>query len=229
LRWAVLILLAASGCLPAPGPTEAVDIATAVPSSTPSPERATAVPATDTPVVPATLTPTAPPPEVTFIKNAFCRVGPGTYYNIQTAFDLGAVSPIQGRNEDASWWLITDPQSPQTCWVSAATVETSASPDGLPLVSAPVLPDPVEGFYLDETKCNVNNGTYLVALWWLDGEGEQGYHLIRNGDELRPLREDSDHFIDSAAPLGEEILYELEAFNEYGASERTYVEAPACE
>jgi hypothetical protein len=97
------------------------------------------------------------------------------------------------------------------------------------VMSAPPLPDPVEGFYLDDFDCDVGNKKYTLALWWLDGEGELGYRLYRNGDELRPLRVNTDHFIDDDAPLFEGLLYELEAYNEYGASERRYVDVPACQ
>jgi hypothetical protein len=177
----------------------------------------------------ATVTPAGSGPEVTFIKNAFCRKGPGTYYDILASFELGAISVVEGRNEDSSWWFMDDPNSDAGCWASATTVETSVSPEAVVVMSAPPLPDPVEGFYLDDFDCDVGNKKYTLALWWLDGEGELGYRLYRNGDELRPLRVNTDHFIDDDAPLFEELLYELEAYNEYGASERRYVDVPACQ
>jgi hypothetical protein len=82
----------------------------------PLPELPTATP---TP----TETPTAFTPLARVLQNANCRFGPGRAYSIESTLLEGQSAPIQGRNEDSSWWLVQDPLTAKQCWVWGSSVE----------------------------------------------------------------------------------------------------------
>jgi len=93
---------------------------------------------TDTTVGTATSVPTATPsgPVATFIKNANCREGPGTPYDVVTSFYSGETVQIVGRNPDFdnTWWYVVVPSTGGKCWVSLTTAQASGDFDAIPTV-----------------------------------------------------------------------------------------------
>ncbi len=87
-----------------------------------------------------TSTPTPEPPHLTAIKNANCRYGPGTAYDIADTLFAGKSALIVGRNEQNTWWQIQGPTFGSLCWVSKVTVEVTGSTDGVPIGRAPPPP-----------------------------------------------------------------------------------------
>ncbi|TFG75377.1 MAG: hypothetical protein E4H23_10825 [Chrysiogenales bacterium] len=73
-------------------------------------------------------------------RNANCREGPGTEYNIDGALLLNKEGDIVGRLADNSWFLITLPDGSKNCWISAITVDTQGEIDRVGIVSAPPPP-----------------------------------------------------------------------------------------
>ena len=73
-------------------------------------------------------------------RNANCRVGPGTEYEIVGVLLLNETSDIIGRLSDNSWFFITLPISSRNCWISAITVETQGEMDQVGIGSAPPPP-----------------------------------------------------------------------------------------
>jgi uncharacterized protein YraI len=74
------------------------------------------------PVIPITApTPPPPAPTVPFLAvsvNTNCRVGPSTQDPIVHYLLVGQYAFVLGRNFDASWWLIQNPNQPGlNCWV----------------------------------------------------------------------------------------------------------------
>jgi len=98
---------------------------------------------TDTPVSTATLVNTATTiptatlsgPTIIFIKDANCRNGPGTDYDVVTSYFKGQTLQIVGRNPDFNntWWYVDMPTGGK-CWVSLATGQANGDLDDIPIV-----------------------------------------------------------------------------------------------
>jgi len=73
-------------------------------------------------------------------RNANCREGPGTEYDIDGALLLDEQADIVGRLADSSWFLITLPDSALNCWISAITVDTEGNVADVSIASAPPPP-----------------------------------------------------------------------------------------
>jgi uncharacterized protein YraI len=176
-----------------------------------------------------TATPQQPAGEVTLDKDANCRKGPGTRYNVVTSLVKGTTTSVDGRNEDNSWWYIQPSESGQACWVADSTVEKQGSPEGAPLMTGPDLPDPPEGFDAN-TACvvNPNQKGYTVTLRWLAVDGATGYRLYRNGRLLASVGGDAVSYKDGAPVGGKGFVYEIEAIGVDGVSIRTPLSVPAC-
>lgn len=101
--------------------------------------------ATVTPTATTTPTSTAPVCEatITLDKNAHCRKGPGTVYDIFTSYLAGQVLPIEGRNADNTWFWVLAPQPAGAhCWVSNTTGSVSGDVQCMPVIPAPPTPTP---------------------------------------------------------------------------------------
>jgi uncharacterized protein YraI len=79
-------------------------------------------------------------PSVTALKNANCRYGPGTAYDIADTLFAGQSALIVGRNEQSTWWQIRGPKFGSLCWVSQITVQVNGPSEGVPIGVAPPPP-----------------------------------------------------------------------------------------
>jgi parallel beta-helix repeat protein len=108
---------------------------------TPIPPTATAT-VTPTPTstlsttVTPTLTATPSTPTATLLQNAYCLHGPAEGYDSVTTLFQGIQVPIEGRNQDGTWWYVLPPNSQIRCWVAGTLVRTSGNVNGLPVVEA---------------------------------------------------------------------------------------------
>ena len=97
----------------------------------------TFVPA-DTPASTATISPTATAsdPVVTLIKDANCRNGPGTTYDVVTSYFKGETLQIVGRNPDFdnTWWYVKMPTGGE-CWISLVAGQAYGPFDDIPIVT----------------------------------------------------------------------------------------------
>ncbi len=124
------------------------------PSKKPKEQTITPQPSTQTPAFTPTNTPTLLPPGPEFacaeslkiIQNANCRTGPGTGYDVVTAFPAGLTLFVDGQNADTNikWWWVQIPETSGHCWVSTSTVmiEGTTSPSCLPAIADPPTPSP---------------------------------------------------------------------------------------
>jgi uncharacterized protein YgiM (DUF1202 family) len=124
-------------------PTAVVVIPTATPSPTPTstPTLApspTPLPDTPTPVPPTPTSTPTPGPQLTAASTVNIRSGPGTNYPVITALPPNLVVPITGRNNEASWWQISNAGG-TTGWVANAVVQASNTAN-VPVVVAPPPP-----------------------------------------------------------------------------------------
>jgi murein DD-endopeptidase MepM/ murein hydrolase activator NlpD len=99
-----------------------------------------------------TSTPTLPLPGPEFacaesleiLQNAFCRSGPGTIYDVRTAFSTGITLTVNGQNADSTvkWWRVEIPNTSSHCWVSDSTVQIhgTTSPSCVQVYADPPTP-----------------------------------------------------------------------------------------
>jgi hypothetical protein len=95
------------------------------------------------------LTPTPVPPapvgekpwEVTM--NANCRVCPSGACNESGFAPKGYLAPIEGRNEDATWFRIKDPRG-VSCWIWGGALQVPSDASGLGLLAYPTPPPATE-------------------------------------------------------------------------------------
>ena len=96
------------------------------------------LPATGTPISTATSTATSTltGPVVTLIKNANCRKGPGTAYDVVTSYLKGQTLQILNRNPDFNntWWEVKMPTGGR-CWISLLTGQAHGDFDAIPTVT----------------------------------------------------------------------------------------------
>jgi len=90
---------------------------------------------TETPLPTLTPTPTVPiawPSD----KGVNCRYGPSTDWVSVGSLLVGQTAEIQGRNDDSSWWYVTNPDSGH-CWVAASVTLTAGNLANLLIISPP--------------------------------------------------------------------------------------------
>jgi len=160
---------------------------------------------------------------LTFTKNAFCRKGPSALYRDVSGFKQGDTAQADGRNEtDPRWWWVLIPNSNEHCWVSHTTVETNDLAEGLPIQTVSLeLPQAPSEFVISERACT--GKSYSLKLAWTKSTGAEGYVLYRNGEELATFNANQTVYQENP-PMDQFLLYELEAFNRDGYSERLTVE-----
>ena len=84
----------------------------------------------------STATATLTGPVITLIKNANCRKGPGTAYEVVTSYLKGQTLQILNRNPDLNntWWEIKMPTGGR-CWISLLTGQAYGDFDAIPTVT----------------------------------------------------------------------------------------------
>ena len=188
-----------------------------------------------------TLTPTNDAgvnPALRFTINANCRQGPGTLYPVVTSFFAGDQLPIEGRNEDASWYWVRIPNSNSHCAAAASTGITLGPTDNLPVIAAPplpattvavvttVAPPPAPGKLSVSTK-SCTAFEYIVTLKWGNVNGEQGYRVYRDDKLIDTLPADSTVY-DDASPDYNAHSYRVEAFNGTGSASSLAQNSAGC-
>ena len=190
---------------PAPTPTE-TSLATTAATQSASPTSQTAA-------------------EVIPTLNAFCRKGPGTSY-VQITFLLkGDSYDVIGRDSLNLWWLVKAPGE-VSCWVGDANVIRQGPVEQAGIVQGHPLPATPAQF-VNSYECNTALKTLGVSFNWASVDGATGYRIYRDGSPLVEVMATMTSYHDKA-PLGEDLIYEMEAFNDYGSSARIATNVPAC-
>ena len=108
-------------------------------TATPAPTGFTHTP---TPTITSSSSPTAGPLDTTIVQNAKCRSGPGIVYDVITYLSIGDRASAQGRNQESTWFLISQPDLLDNCWVADQLIELGADISSLPVLPAPPTPTP---------------------------------------------------------------------------------------
>jgi hypothetical protein len=194
----------------------------------------TAVPtATETPIPTLSATDTATPTEAVASQvipnvNAYCRKGPNTLYHQVTILTQGNPYYVIGQNGQTSqniWWQIQW-RSGIVCWVSDVNVTRQGAVEQAQVVPVPPLPGMPSKFD-NSFVCNPSTNTLSVTLTWTKAAGVTGYNIYRNDTFLAALKANADFFNENA-PLGVNLVYDLEPFNDYGVAGRMSSSVKAC-
>jgi hypothetical protein len=155
--------------------------------------------------------------------NVNCRKGPGTGYTYVTSFKPGTDVEIVGQNMQKTWLLVEGPASKMTCWVSLQLGTLNGSLSDIAIYPTPPLPSAPTSFG-DSSECGSNQRT--VKLTWVTAQNADGYRIYRNGNLLATVNLVSS-YEDTTSPT-KDFRYEIEAFNQYGVSERQSTQVQAC-
>ena len=233
----LVFALALTGCVssePAASLSQPADppAAAAVPSSTQTPAAgaiALTIPLSATPTQTLVPSPTAVPtlemfPLLTFAKNANCRKGPGTHYYAVLTYLKGDTAQADGRSQDGSWISVQVPNGSDTCWVSLSTVEDFGDVDALHVITAQTLPDDPSPLVLVKNVCGSTN---VLLLEWAQVGSVQGYRVYRDGELMSTKNGADNRYYDTPRHM-QRAVYAVEAYNEYGVSNRLAVTIPGC-
>ena len=238
----VAIGLAAALILPAcsPGASPAAPATLTAASQSPLPTAtgmasptASALP-TATVTEPPTATlpepPTIAPTNVTVAQvltgwNAYCRMGPGTYYYAVTFLQAGNPYPVVGRDGLDIWWQVQVTPKVQ-CWEGDPTSTKEGPVESAPVVLAPPLPSS-PSLFGNTSHCDPVMNTMTVWLTWTSAQGASGYHIYRNGSLIVQLGPKANSYTDKA-PRSVDLKYQIEALNDYGVAPRLETQIRAC-
>jgi len=203
---------------------------TPVPTDTPIPtDVPTLIP---TPAATGTATPQMFP-VVSFAQSVVCRKGPGASYYPVTAYTTGQTAEIDGRNDDGSWLWVRMENNRDYCWVSASFVKDFGDASVLSVIPAQALPanpalsisHDVCGHAVDQTvgKDTANR----IQVSWDEVPGASGYRFYRSGELMQTLSQGT-LFAWDYPRTSKTYQYAVEAFNDYGVSQRMYITLPGC-
>ncbi len=218
---------------PAAPANQTMPIATA--TSAPVATNTPAATATNTPAATATTAPAAtntipptaqPGAQVIPTMNAYCRKGPGTGYFEITFLQKGTAYNVIGRNGLNTWWLVQTSGN-SNCWMGDPNASKQGPVDQAPVVLVPPLPLTPSTFVYTRT-CDPTLHTMKVSLEWTTVDNVTGYQIYRNGERLVAVGVGVTSYEDNA-PGGADLVYELEAFNDYGASASISTDVAACD
>ena len=209
--------------LPAPtatvNPTMPAATATVAPTATEPPTVTTAPAATNT--VPPTAQTIA---QVIPAINAYCRKGPGTGYFVITYLQKGTAYNVIGQNGLNTWWLVQ--ASPTiNCWMGDPDASQQGPVDQAPAVLVPPLPGTPSTFNSSFECASI----LRVTLHWSPVDNATGYSIYQNGSLLVSVPAGVTSYVESDAPKDVDLLFRLQAFNEYGKSGSISTTVEACD
>jgi hypothetical protein len=231
---ASFILSACNTAATTVAPATSLPTQTALPLPVQPSATATPLPtATETPIPTVAATVTPPATVATTVQsvaqvipsvNAYCRKGPGTDYDAITYLASGTAYNVIGRNSLNTWWLVQAPGN-VSCWTGASGTNQLGPVAQAAIVLVPpalLAPAGFVGSYI----CDTTKHTLGVSLNWAVVEKATGYNLYLNGVLLAEVGSTTYH---NNAPLSIDLVYELEAFDDYSVSPRVLVRVPACD
>jgi hypothetical protein len=199
---------------PSPGVTFVVVVentATPIPTETP-------IPATPTPQI---------PPELTLTKNSNCRVGPSNFYNIIDQIASDKELPVIGRSQNSEWWQVVN-DTGRECWIYFENATPNQDFTSLSIGEAPPLPGMPLSFFVVDQQCLSAQKKFTLTLSWSSGGGETAFRLYRDGGRVGEFKPSRFNYKDPGAPYNKVVVYEIEAVNENGTSEKAIQIVPAC-
>lgn len=178
-------------------------------------------PTSETPMI-ASITPTYSRPMLTVEDVTNCRSGPGVNYERIIQITAGQQVEVIGIYPPGFWIVST---TAGECWVNADFATPMGSVHTIPTVTAPPTPQgkspaaptfPRNGW----SYFCFGSGDMEVTFTWKDNaDNETGYRILRNGEMIAELPENSTQFFDRMVlPSGQSATYQIEAYNPIGVS-----------
>ena len=165
-------------------------------------------------------TPTYSQPFASFEDVTNCRTGPGVNYERVTQIQPGLAVEIVGFFPPNYWIVDTDEGQ---CWVAGEFVTPSGSYAAVPTVIAPPTPtgEAPQNVSLQKWDifCNYETNEANVTIVWSDKEGELGYRVLRNNEQIAELPADSVQFTETITLLsGQSVGYVIVVYNAIGSN-----------
>lgn len=204
----------------------------AVTATLPPAATATASPvptATATQAPTATLTPTATTQQIAQVIpsiNAYCRKGPGSGYYVITYLIQGTAYNVIGQDGLKTWWLVQAPGK-VTCWVGDSGASLQGPTDQAPTVLVPPLPT-TPATFVESNVCDTSAHTLHVLFNWSAAANATGYRIYLNGKQITDAGATATSYTDPSVPTGTNLVFALEAHNDYGAAPLITVSVPTC-
>jgi hypothetical protein len=222
--------LVASTATPVSATATQAAAASPIPPTATQPPAVTATPAPTATTAPtATLAPTATTQQTAQVipsVNAFCRKGPGTDYYEITYLTLGTPYNVLGRNSLNTWWLV-QASANVTCWEGDSGSTLLGPVDQSPVALVPILPV-TPATFVETNTCNTSAHTLDVTFNWSAVSNVTGYRIFRNSTQITDAGSTATSFSDPNAPTGTNLVYGLEAHNDYGVAPLITVSVPTC-
>ena len=222
-------LAAATSAPVSPTAAQAAAASPIPPTATQPPEAtaASAPTATATVAPTATLAPTATTQQTAQVipsVNAFCRKGPATEYYEITYLTQGTPYNVLGRNSLNTWWLV-QASANVTCWEGDSGSTQQGPVDQAPVALVPILPV-TPATFVETNTCTTS--ALDVTFNWSAVSNVTGYRIYRNGTQITDAGATATSFSDPNAPRGTNLVYGLEAHNDYGVAPLITVSVPTC-
>jgi hypothetical protein len=158
--------------------------------------------------------------------------GPGKRYYAVLNISKGKSFEASGRNADSSWFAVQATRIGDDCWVPAASLENPGAPSNsgqalsdLNVIDTQALPGEPMNVTASDNACGMVNHLWL---YWVTVDAI-GYRIYRNGKEIATVYGGKYRDLDTPrSKLPTIYLYEIEAFNASGVSERAGVSVTIC-
>jgi hypothetical protein len=228
----LLVALAAAACTigQAPPPSDPVQAAATIVAQTLSAQGITLAPAQVSTVAspspqPATPTATQKPSLKINVDGTECRSGTEPDADLIATFSANTDVDLIARNTADGFWMVKDPSSGSSCWVTAASASPSGNFGQLPEITpqplvaneAPAAPSWTASSTAWQYSCAP--GLVSVTLQWTDrADNEQGYRVYRNGTLIAELAAGSTVYSDQVNAAGGSFNYSIRSYNGIGES-----------
>ncbi len=180
---------------------------------------AAAAAVTASPTGPA-ATPTTKPSLFINAADAKCRSGPGPDFKEIASYPTGTSVDMIAKDTTDGYWLVKDPGSGDSCWLSVQDATPSGSFDLLPEITPPAVAvqapgKPGKGSW--NYSCD-NTSLTTILGWTPPTSGANGYRVYRDSKKIADLPASTTTYTETIDfTYGSSVTYGVEAFNEAGA------------
>lgn len=175
-----------------------------------------------------------------------CYGGPSdTSYDKVTVLAAGEQAEVVGQDSEKKYWIVVNPHGEGGCWIQSHLVaDVTGEVSALPVLFAPptpILPVPAapENVSVVANSCvaiyrrkspyysipyKFDHFEVTITLKWDDvSDNETGFRILKNGELVEEIDANETQYTNgfNSNEEKEKIVYEIQAFNEQGGSEKT--------
>lgn len=196
----------------------------------------------------STPMPTATPlPPVLMVGGDIpCYAGPGPDYETLVMLSIGMKAEVLSKDSTGAYWIVQSPLGNGSCWTESRYATIIGQVEGIPVLAANAVPTKTIATPLAPSKlvvdfsCIITEkvlGNYglghksaqaiAVKLMWFDAKNETGYRIYKDGIlliELGPDVVEYQDLIPDEKGVPTKFMYALEAYNEYGSTQKLEIE-----